>query len=600
MSGHTFQVDLRGIVDLLSHHLYSSPRVYIRELMQNSVDAVTARRRLDPAVAGRIRIEPPETTGDGSLRVHDDGVGLTEAQVHELLATIGGSAKRDDLGYARHEFLGQFGIGLLSCFLVSDDIEVRTRSAAEPDAPAVVWRGGADGRYTVAEGPADTEPGTTVTLRPRPGAERWLSGPVVRELVEEYGGLLPYPVSVADETVTSGGPLWLSGFADPGARKHALLQYGERLLGHRPFDVVDLEVREAGLTGVAFVLAEGAHPSQQGRHRVYLKRMLLGDRTERLLPDWAFFAHCVVDTSELRPTASREQLYADDLLHSTREALGARLRDWLMDLARTAPDRLGRFLDVHGSAVLALAVHDDEMLRLVYEWLPFGTSDGRVTLADFGRRHRRFLYSGTHEEFGELSAIAAAQGLGLVDGGVSYTEEILSRLPRLLPGVEVRRLDPAELATTFAEVDGGPGTERFLEAARSALHTLGCTPRVRAFEPPTVPALYLESVTWRTYTEEVEARAQATDTWSALLGTPASEPVDARDVLMLNHHNPLVRRLLSLTDPELVRLAVQVLHGQTLLTGHRPLRPADTAALSRSFLGLLDRAVRGAEQRDEK
>ena len=107
-------------------------------------------------------------------------------------------------------------------------------------------------------------------------------------------------------------------------------------------------------------------------------------------------------------------------------------------------------------------------------------------------------------------------------------------------------------------------------------------------------------MTWRTYTEEVEARAQATDTWSALLGTPASEPVDARDVLMLNHHNPLVRRLLSLTDPELVRLAVQVLHGQTLLTGHRPLRPADTAALSRSFLGLLDRAVRGAEQRDEK
>jgi molecular chaperone HtpG len=600
MSGHTFQVDLRGVVDLLSHHLYSSPKVYVRELMQNSVDAVTARRGLDPAFAGRIRIEPPEATGDGSLRVHDDGIGLTEAQVHELLATIGGSAKRDDLGYARHEFLGQFGIGLLSCFLVSDTIEVLTRSAVEPDAPPVLWRGGADGRYTVAEGPADTPPGTSVTLHPRPGTERWLSGRVVRELAEEYGGLLPYPVSVADETVTSGGPLWLSGFPDAGARKHALLRYGERLLGQRPFDVVDLEVPEAGLTGVAFVLAQAAHPSRQGRHRVYLKRMLLGDRTERLLPDWAFFAHCVVDTSELRPTASREQLYDDDLLHSTREALGARLRLWLIDLARTAPDRLARFLSVHASAVLSLAVHDDDMLRLVYEWLPFETSDGRVPLAEFGRRHRRFLYSDTHEEFTELSAIAAAQGLGLVDGGLAYTAEILGRLPLLLPGVEVRRLDPTELATTFTEVDGGPDTERFLEAARPALHALGCLPQVRAFEPPTVPALYLESVTWRTYHEEVEARAQATDAWSALLGTPSAEPVETRDVLMLNHHNPLVRRLLTLTDPDLVRLAVRVLYGQTLLTGHRPLRPADATALSRSFLGLLDRAVRGAEREEER
>ena len=122
---HTFQVDLRGMVDLLSHHLYASPRVYVRELLQNAVDAITARRA---ARAGRarasVRIEPPEVTGDGTLRVHDTGIGLTEEQVHELLATIGRSSKRDELGFARHEFLGQFGIGLLSCFLVADEIRV--------------------------------------------------------------------------------------------------------------------------------------------------------------------------------------------------------------------------------------------------------------------------------------------------------------------------------------------------------------------------------------------------------------------------------------------------------------------------------------------
>src|SRR5215475_10074523 len=88
---HTFHVDLRGLVDLLSHHLYSSPKVYLRELLQNAVDAVTARRATDPSAPGRIRLE---VDGAG-LRVSDTGIGLTEADVHQFLATIGRSSKRD-------------------------------------------------------------------------------------------------------------------------------------------------------------------------------------------------------------------------------------------------------------------------------------------------------------------------------------------------------------------------------------------------------------------------------------------------------------------------------------------------------------------------
>ncbi|MEV4114550.1 ATP-binding protein, partial [Nonomuraea sp. NPDC049695] len=124
-----FQVDLRGVVDLLSRHLYASPRVYVRELLQNAVDAITARRAVDGDAPAVVSIEPSEVTGDGTLRVHDSGIGLSESEVHELLATIGRSSKRDDLGLARHEFLGQFGIGLLSCFLVADEVRVTTRSA---------------------------------------------------------------------------------------------------------------------------------------------------------------------------------------------------------------------------------------------------------------------------------------------------------------------------------------------------------------------------------------------------------------------------------------------------------------------------------------
>ena len=300
---NTFQVDLRGIVDLLSHHLYASPRVYVRELLQNAVHAITATG--GPA-GGAVAI----TTGSDVLRIADNGIGLTEAQVHELLATIGRSSKRDELGFARHEFLGQFGIGLLSCFLVADEIRVHTRRGG---APPVLWTGYSDGRYEVRPGD-EREPGTTVTLLPRRGSERLLSGRTVRELAELYGSLLPVTVVVDGAEVTSGTVPWESGRA-------ALFAYAERVFGFAPFDIIELNVPEAGLTGAAFVLPTPVNPATRGGHRVYLKRMLLAESVEGLLPEWAFFARCVVDSTELRPTASREALYHDGLLGDTRDAI---------------------------------------------------------------------------------------------------------------------------------------------------------------------------------------------------------------------------------------------------------------------------------------
>jgi hypothetical protein len=184
-----FQVDLRGVVDLLSHHLYASPRVYVRELLQNAVDTITARRFTDPGAEASVSIEPLGVAPGGVLAIHDNGVGLTEPEVHELLATIGRSSKRDDLGFARHEFLGQFGIGLLSCFLVADEVRVTTRSAR--GGPTVAWTGFADGRYTVtAAGEERPEAGTTVALQPRPGMQHWLGERTVTDLATMFGSLL--------------------------------------------------------------------------------------------------------------------------------------------------------------------------------------------------------------------------------------------------------------------------------------------------------------------------------------------------------------------------------------------------------------------------
>ncbi|MFE9740009.1 HSP90 family protein [Streptomyces sp. NPDC006477] len=609
----TFQVDLRGLVDLLSHHLYSSPRVYLRELLQNAVDALTARHRLEPEVSADafgIRLH-----ADGSVvRVEDDGVGLTEADVHTFLATIGRSSKRAAGGSPdepvrgwgrieeqRGDFIGQFGIGLLSCFLVADEIHVLSRSARTPDAPAVEWRGRGDGSYTVRTLPASARPrpGTTVTLTPRADADEWTRPVKVHALARHFGSLLRHPVTFSDGT---GGPdvpvnpepaPWARTFPTPGSRSRALAAYGEKVFGFTPLDTIELDLPAVGLKGIACVLPEAVPAGRRHGHRVHVKGMLLSEQAEEILPEWAFFVRCVIDAESLRPTASRESLYEDATLAAVRDALAERLRAWISRAAASDPDLLARFLQTHHLAVKSLAVHDDEILRMLLPWLPFETTDGHTTLDEFARTHRTVLVTSSVEEFRQVAAIASAAGLGVVNGGYTYDRELVHRLPEVRPEVNVADLDPATLTAHLDPVDRETelAAAAYLARARDALAVFDCDVALRTFQPASAPALLVDSREARhERTRSQLAREQEGGLWGDILGALRQEAPRAQ--LILNQLNPLVRTAVAIDEPELARTSAEALYGQAALLSRRPLRPAESSLINRSFLDLLAHALR--------
>ncbi|MFJ6846093.1 HSP90 family protein [Streptomyces griseoluteus] len=596
----TFQVDLRGLVDLLSHHLYSSPRVYLRELLQNAVDALTARYAHEPGAAqGDLGIR---LYADGScVRVEDDGVGLTEADVHSFLATIGRSSKRADrIAEQRGDFIGQFGIGLLSCFLVADEIHVLTRSARTPGAPAVEWRGRGDGSYTVRTLPAAARahPGTTVTLTPRTDAAEWTTPAQVRELARHFGSLLRHPVTF-DDGRSGPAPVnpepapWARTHPTPGARSRALAAYGEDVLGFTPLDTIELDLPAVGLKGIACVLPDTVPAGRRHGHRVHVKGMLLSERAEEILPEWAFFVRCVVDAESLRPTASREALYEDDTLAAVRDALAERLRAWLAKTAASDPDLLGRFLRVHHLAVKSLAVHDDEILRMLLPWLPFETTDGHATLDEFARAHRTVLVTSSVEEFRQVAAIASAAGLGVVNGGYTYDRELVHRLPEIRPEVTVADLDPATLTAHLDTVDRETelAAAAYLALAREALAVFDCDVALRTFQPASAPALLVDSREARhERTRSQLAREQEGGLWGDILGHLRQEAPRAQ--LILNQLNPLVRTAVTIGEPELARTSAEALYGQAAMLSRRPLRPAESSLINRSFLDLLAHALR--------
>ncbi|MFG2974037.1 HSP90 family protein [Streptomyces sp. NPDC048331] len=608
---HSFQVDLRGLVDLLSHHLYSSPRVYVRELLQNAVDAITARHALDPAAEVRIRL----SASGGRVTIEDSGIGLTAAEAHSLLATIGRSSKRggdgadldeQDLEATRQGFLGQFGIGLLACFVVARQIRVVTRSARDPRAAPVEWLATDDGSYTVRELPHEErpEPGTTVVLEARPGAAEWAVPAKVEELARDYGSLLPYDITFDDgeggepRPVTDRPAVWDRSFPTPTARRVALAGHCAQLFGFTPLDSIDLDLPVAGVRGVAYVLPEPTSPAHRAGHRVHLKGMLLTDRADNLLPDWAFFVRAVLDTDTLRPTASRENLYDDETLAAVRDALGARVRGWLAELAASDPDRLAAFLQVHHLGVKSMARHDPELLGLMLPWLPFETSDGSMSLQEFAAAHTDIHFTRTVEEFRQIAPIAAAHGLGVINAGYTYDADLLALLPAVRPELKVteldagavtERLDPVPTATELALAP-------FLATARARLEAQGCDVVLRAFQPVSVPALYLDDRQARQERDRTAALESADSLWSGILGALRGSAPRAR--LVLNHNNPLIRRIAALPDEALTGTAVESLYGQALLMSQRPLRPADSTLLNRAFLGLLEWATHSTDARD--
>jgi molecular chaperone HtpG len=600
---YKFQIHLRGIIDLLSHHLYSGPHIYVRELLQNATDAIRARTYREPDHPGAINIEVVGGRGGKppTLVFTDNGIGLTEAEIHRFLATIGQTSKRADLWNHATDFIGQFGIGLLSCFVVSDEIVVVTRSAIGEE-PTVEWRGRPDGTYTLKTWEHATPPGTQVYLTCKKGCEEYFEPERVAELARHFGGLLPYPIRLTagkDVRRLNEDPApWRRRFASPQEQTQILLEYGRQTFGAEFFDAIPLRSAAGEVEGVAFVLPYSPSLATRRTHRVYLKNMLLSENAENLLPDWAFFVKCVVNANDLRPMASRESFYEDDQLAAAREALGQCLRAYLVDLARRDPVRLQRLIALHYLSIKALAVQDDEFYRLFINWLPFETSLGEMTLGDYRREHAVIRYVPQLDQFRQIARVAAAQGQCVINGAYTYNAELLAKFQDVFPDAEVEAVDPGALTQGFEELTLEEQEEAFalVRLADVVLQPFKCAADIKKFLPADLPTLYSTSADAGFLRSVEQAKEVSEGLWSGVLDSLAGQTTgDLYAQLCFNYQNPLVRKVARLQDRQVLKRAVQMLYIQALLLGHYPLNSREMKLLNEGLLGLIEWAADARE-----
>lgn len=591
-SSHQFRVDLRGIIDLLSNHIYGGPQVYVRELLQNAVDAIQARRYQDPEHRGHIELHTSIVDERHVLICEENGIGLTEDEIHRFLATIGESSKRQGLGEPREraDFIGQFGIGLLSCFVVSDEIEVLTRSSKQPDAPTMLWRGRADGTYEIETATTAIEPGTRVTLRAQKGMEDWLKRARVLDLAKHFGALLPLPIKIDGEQINETQPPWAVSYPNKESQDKAVRAFAQDQLGLGCYDWVPLKDQETGIEGFAFILPFAPNLASRQQHKVYLKGMLVSDKIDNLLPEWAFFVRCVISSDHLRPTASRESFYEDETLHRTRDAIGRRLREWLIDLVNYDQSRFYKLLEIHQLSIKSLATHNDEFFDLVIDWLPFESSLGVMKLSEYRSRSTTLTYCPTVSQFRQISPIATAQGTLVLNAAYTHDIDLLEKASQRFD-MPLQKLEASDLVQTFEDVELETRNHAFafLEQAKEALQPFGCVPALKKFFPSQLPVLYSVDAAFLERREIEQVQAISDELWGGVLGDLLSQkPASNEPTLCFNYENRLVRKLLEIDDEEMMRMAAKLLYAQSLLLGHHPMSAAELELLNQGIIGLLE------------
>lgn len=586
-----FQVNLGGMIDILSNHLYSSPDVFVRELLQNAVDAIAAKRKQQQGGKDEICLILSEENGRPQLCFTDTGTGLTEAEIHRFLAVIGQSSKHDlQNGAVQEDYIGRFGIGLLSCFLVSDVIRVQTRSYQTPE-QSLEWCGNPDGTYTITPCAPLPQIGTRILLTPKSGAEAYFTPEKLSALVQYYGLPLPEPIYlVQDDRRTLLNPPFPSG----DTHYEQIMKLGESLFSTNFLGYIPLDSPSGLFSGVAYILANETAPTAKHSHRIYLKNMLLTEDGGRLLPKWAFFLRCFINTNGLQPTASREDFYENGALFRAREELSRCITDYLRSLAEKQDPMLQRIVRIHRLAVQSVAVEDDALYRAFFPYLTFETSFGTLTGSDLLSADTAVYYTPFIDEYRQVAAISAARNSLLVNAGYTYVAQLLERMPLFRPDIAVMQMKPERLDALLEkpELSDTAAALRLLAECNQLLADYDCSAALKRFAPSELPVLYTvneEALLLRDIRHSME---QTADLFRGMLDAFAEEyHEEAVAKLYLNTDNPLIQRLMDVSDGEKLRCCLEILYVQALLTGGYPMRNHEMQLLNSDLLRLLDWSI---------
>jgi molecular chaperone HtpG len=598
------QVKIPRLIEILGTYLYSNAEVAIREMLQNAHDSIVKREVVDRLAFDGGRIEVDFDEFNRTLRISDDGVGMTREEIENYLATIGvgGTAQFKDTVESRDkeaakQLIGQFGLGMLSAFIVAERVEIVTKSY-RTGSSALRWECEGSEEYGLIATQKET-PGTDVILhlkRANQIKDETLRAEILsllnernlNRIITTYADFLRIPIFLRGTQVNTINPPW----HNPEATSAEFAEYiQKRFPDSGVLEVLPLNERrdEIEVSGVLFIPRGKALPmlSEYGKLDIYIRRVFNGKDVPDLLPEWAKFVLGVIDSPSLTPTVSRESVVRDRNFAVVSQLLGLRIMNFLKDLALRDQRQFREVITSHNLIIKAKAVASDdkEFFDLVSDIVLFDSSEGKISLpkyfeklstaasSNLGNIEAKTIYFFDEESSGaQEKVLFKARGIPVLDARYGAEEAFLRKYVDFNDEYQLRRLEATE-ESIFKE-DTDPGWARLKYLYNTGLG-LPIEARVGHFEPKDMPAVLLPKYS-KGSRERLQGLADAEGLSPAIreffrgLNTELSIHRQL-PVLYLNAHNVAVQKLNELAQRDAgmdaLRIAMATLYNNAVMFG---------------------------------
>ncbi|MEZ3416693.1 molecular chaperone HtpG [Pantoea dispersa] len=412
-----FQSEVKQLLHLMIHSLYSNKEIFLRELISNASDAADKLRF-------RALSTPDLYEGDGDLRVRisvdkekrtltlsDNGIGMRRDEVIENLGTIAKSGTKaflESMGSDQakdSQLIGQFGVGFYSAFIVADKVTVRTRAAGAKADEGVFWESAGEGEYTLAE-IEKADRGTEITLHFREGEDDFLDAWRVRNVISKYSDHIALPVEIEtkdeeNDTVTwekinKAQALWTRNKGEISDEEYN--EFYKHIAHDFSDPVIWSHNRVEGkqeYTSLLYIPSRAPFDmwNRDSKHglKLYVQRVFIMDDAEQFMPNYLRFVRGLIDSSDLPLNVSREILQDSRVTQSLRAALTKRSLQMLEKLAKDDAEKYQQFWKEFGLVLKEGPAEDHANQEAIAKLLRFATTQSEgaaqtVSLEDYVSR----------------------------------------------------------------------------------------------------------------------------------------------------------------------------------------------------------------------
>ena len=413
-----FQSEVKQLLQLMIHSLYSNKEIFLRELISNASDAADKLRfkaLSNPALYegdGDLRVRVSFDADKGTITISDNGIGMTREQVIDHLGTIAKSGTKEFLtalgqDQAKNsQLIGQFGVGFYSAFIVADKVTVKTRAAGEDADKAVLWESAGEGEYSVADIEKKSR-GTDVILHLREDEKEFLNEWRLREIIGKYSDHIGLPVEMLTkeyddegkecgekwEKINKSDALWTRSKNDVSDEEY------KEFYKHLSHDFADpvtwahnkVEGNQA-YTSLLYVPAKAPWDLFNREHKhglkLYVQRVFIMDDAEQFMPNYLRFIRGLIDSNDLPLNVSREILQDNKITAALRKALTKRSLQMLEKLAKDDAEKYLQFWKEFGLVLKEGLAEDFANKEIVAKLLRFASthndsSEQTVSLEDY-------------------------------------------------------------------------------------------------------------------------------------------------------------------------------------------------------------------------